>query len=1005
MRFGWSRSTEFDEPSSSSLPLHWNRTDNSCENYEISAFSSLNAHFRALNDQSPNILQDQPMLLMDEPINPSREAPDAARVNAAIFAAKWSGYQGTEPQHYQAHFNEICEIVGHPNPSDDLDNHDFEFQQPAPTPGDRNGVADVFLRGRFVLEYKKPGKNLDDAYSQALRYRDSLGNPPLLIVSDFENIRIHTNFTGTVSDVYTISLDDLRNVETRGKRKSALGKETKSPLSVYQVLRYCFYEPGNLKPPQTPEHLTQAAAEVFRKISDELQTWNSRKDAEIARFLSQLLFCMFASDMGLLKKQLMTEFTQDLGDNPAVVFPARLCRLFDAMCDGDPISAPPIKRFNGGLFNGNAHNLEIGSSIMPLIREADALDWSQIEPAIFGTLFERIYNPEKRAQHGRHYTSRKDIETLVKPVVMTPLRRDWDVVKSEARAVDREEAATKIQGFLDRLGGVRILDPACGSGNFLYVVLNLLHGLEREVITWALDFGIDPPLPRVHPRQLLGIEIDEYAHQIASVVVWIGHIQNGARVGNVENRDPILDPLDNIDCRDAIIDDTGDEPRPAEWPKVDFIVGNPPFLGNYMMRQELGDDYVEQVYEVWSDSVPSRADFCAYWFANATRCIVESRYVRVGLLATQNIRGGDSRPVLDTIVQVGNIFFAESDRDWLLDGASVHTSIIGFDDGTETDLVLDGEDVSVIHSNLTSRTANLTLAKRLKENANISFKGIVKQGHFELDDATARKILNARNPHSKPNSDVVKPFINAKDIVGLPSNTWIIDFGNAITELEASDYIEPFAYIERHVKSERPQMRGEEGTRWWMHQRPRPAFRAAITGLSRYLVTPQVSKHRIFKWVPSTTLPSNAVVAFAREDDYFFGVLHSRPHEVWALAMGTQLREKESGFRYTPTTCFETYPFPHPSVDQRDAISNAAENLARRRENVLTPTESTPDALLREMTLTNVYNKNQRWLQLDHGKLDRAVFDAYGWTENPVDLDDDTILERLLELNLSREPA
>ncbi len=942
------------------------------------------------------------MLLMDEPINPSLAAPNGVQSMVHDFRFKWRDYQGTEPQHYQAHFNEICEIVGVEKPSDDLENQDFDFQKSAPTPGDRNGVADVFLRDHFVMEYKKPGKNLDDANSQALRYRDGLGNPPLLIVSDFETVRIHTNFTGTVSDTYTITLDDLHDIEQNATRKSALGIVSESPLSVYQVLRYCFHEPGNLKPSHTPDQLTQAAADVFWKISDELQRFNPNKDAEIARFLSQLLFCMFASDVGLLKKQLMTEYTQEVGDSPAEVFTARLNQLFDWMNEGNHIASPPIKRFNGGLFDGSKHDLEIVTSIMPLVRQADALDWSQIEPAIFGTLFERVYNPEKRAQHGRHYTSRADIETLVEPVVMTPLRRDWDNIRSSVRADDGDLAKVTTQDFVDRLGKVSILDPACGSGNFLYVALNLLHGLEREVITWAIEFGIDPPEPRIHPRQLLGIEIDEYAHQLASVVVWIGHLQNGARVGNIEDRDPILDPLDNIDCRDAIIDDSGPEPRPADWPEVDFIVGNPPFLGNYLMRQLLGDDYVEILYKVWSESVPSRADLCAYWFANATRHIADSRYVRAGLLATQNIRGGDSRPVLDRINEVGNIFFAESDRDWLLDGASVHTSMIGFDDGTETDLVLDGKNVNVIHSNLTSRAANLTLARRLEENANISFKGVVKQGHFELDDGTARKIISASNPHPKPNSDVVKPFINAKDIVGLPSNTWVVDFGNSMTEIEASDYIEPFAYIERLVKTERPHMRGEEGTRWWMHQRPRPAFRAAISDLTRYLVTPQVSKHRIFKWVPSNTLPSNAVVAFAREDDYFFGVLQSRIHQVWGLATGSQL---ESRPRYTPTTCFETFPFPRPAADQLNAISDVAESMAERRVNVLTPTASTPDKMRREMTLTHIYNRMDRWLQFDHEKLDRAVFDAYGWSEDPADLDDDTILERLLELNLSRDPV
>ena len=588
------------------------------------------------------------MLLMDEPFNPSRDAPSAAQALASDFAHRWASYQGNEVQHFQAHFNELCEIVGHENPHDDLNNHDFEFNQRVRTATGGQGEADVFLRDHFIMEYKKLGLDLDAAYNQNLRYRDGLGNPPLLIVADFETIRIHTNFTGTVSDTYTITLDDLSDIEQNATRKSALGIVSESPLSVYQVLRYCFHEPGNLKPSHTPDQLTQAAADVFWKISDELQRHNPNKDAEVARFLSQLLFCMFASDVGLLKKQLMTEYTQEVGESPAEVFTARLNQLFDWMNEGNHIASPPIKRFNGGLFDGLKPDLEIVTSIMPLVRQADALDWSQIEPAIFGTLFERIYNPEKRAQHGRHYTSRADIETLVEPVVMTPLRRDWDNLKSSIRAADADLAKMTTQDFIDRLGKVSILDPACGSGNFLYVALNLLHGLEREVITWAIEFGIDPPEPRIHPRQLLGIEIDEYAHQLASVVVWIGHLQNGARVGNIEDRDPILDPLDNIDCRDAIIDDSGPEPRPADWPEVDFIVGNPPFLGNKRMREEMGDEIVERIYGLWGDNVPNGADLCAYWFEKARTQIADGKVKRAGLLATQAIRGGRSRIVLQT---------------------------------------------------------------------------------------------------------------------------------------------------------------------------------------------------------------------------------------------------------------------------------------------------------------------------------------------------------------------
>ena len=674
------------------------------------------------------------------------------------------------------------------------------------------------------------------------------------------------------------------------------------------------------------------------------------------------------------------------------------------MSVGDPIEVPPIKHFNGGLFDGTPNNLKIGSSIMPFVCEADALDWSQIEPAIFGTLFERIYNPEKRAQQGRHYTSRKDIETLVEPVVMAPLRRDWDNIKSGIRAADADLARVSVQDFVDCLGNVRILDPACGSGNFLYVALNLLHSLEREVITWALDFGIHPPETRVHPRQLLGIEIDEYAHQLASVVVWIGHIQNEARVGNVGNRDPILDPLDNIDCRDAIIDNSTGEPKPAEWPEADFIVGNPPFLGNTNMRPDLTDYYVDQLYEVWGDHVSARADFCAFWFEIARKQISDGKASRAGLLATQGIRGIDSRGAIDKIKESGDVFFAESERDWEKrpGGADVRVAMVGFDDGTEQEKILDGQRVNVIHSDLTSRTADLTKANPLRENLDIAYKGIDRTGPFHITEQVALQMLGSSNPSGTRNADVIKPYLTASDVTKVPSNDWIIDFGVDMMEDEAKLYELPFEHVTNNVKPFRD-VRPKVRSAWWLLSSTRRGMRDSIKPLHRYIVTPRHSKYRVFVWVEHPTLPDGSLVVFAREDDFFMGILQSRVHVVWSLAKGSKL---ESRPRYPHTQCFDTFPFPHPSSEQRKAVAEAAKTLVTHRENSL----SGPFALDNNMkktenTLTNLYNRNPAWLQADHAELDQAVFDAYGWTEDPADLDDDTILERLLELNLSREPA
>lgn len=953
--------------------------------------------------------QAQPSLLMDRPINPSRISPEVAQAKASSFAEKWHNFQFNEPQYYQAHFNELCEIVGHEVPSYRVGYGNFEFQQPAPTPGNRRGFADVYLRDHFIMEYKKRGKSLDEAYTQALKYRDSLGNPPLLIVSDFETIRIHTNFTGTVSDTYTITLDDLHHLESEATRKDALGVEGASPLSVYQVLRYCFFEPGNLKPVQTPEKITETAADAFREISDELQEWNSGKHTEIARFLSQLLFCMFASDMGLLEKGRLTKMMDALGDSPSQVFQRRLTRLFADMSKGDHDTTPPIRWFDGGLFDRQPHDLEIDGSLMQLIREADALDWSQIEPSIFGTLFERVFNPEKRAQHGRHYTSRTDIETIVEPVVMVPLHREWDKVKSDVfrKRLTPEDSYKVVQEFLVRLGEVRILDPACGSGNFLYVALNLMHGLEREVIAWALECGLEPPVPQVHPRQLLGIENDEYAHQLASVVVWIGHIQNELRVGSdVENREPILEPLDNIELRDAILDLSSNELCPAEWPEVDFIVGNPPFLGSHLIREELGEDYTKQIQQVWQDRVPATADLCTFWFEQARSHIADGKAKRAGLLATQGIRGVASRHVLERIKESGDIFFAESDRDWRLEGAAVHTSMVGFDDGSEKERVLDGKRVDVIHSNLTSGRVDLTKARRLKENLGIAFKGTHKTGPFNIPEDVAQEMLNSTNPDGRSNGDVVKPFLIARDVMDIPRNHWIIDFDADMSEEEASKYIAPFNYIETHVKPYREERPRLGRYPWWIHHGLSTGMRRSLEKLDRFIVTPRHSKHRVFSWVEHPTLPDGALVVFARDDDYFMGILHSRPHRVWSLAMGSQLRDKASGFRYTHMSCFETFPFPRPTDEQQENIAELAKTLTWHRGNMLGPIIVPPNnRVVRIITLTSLYNEYDRWLKQDHLYIDKAVFAAYGWGEDPEELDDDTILERLLELNLTREGA
>ena len=506
----------------------------------------------------------------------------------------------------------------------------------------------------------------------------------------------------------------------------------------------------------------------------------------------------------------------------------------------------------------------------------------------------------------------------------------------------------------------------------------------------------------------------------------------------------MLDPIESIQLKDAIID-LSDPERPKEpaWPSADFIVGNPPFLGGNKIRAELGDPYVDLLFALYDGRVPAFSDLCCYWFEKARFQIQHGNGGRAGLLATQGIRGRANRRVLERIKETGDIFFAESDRDWILDGATVHVSMVGFDKSVEHRRQLDGTVVATINANLTS-AADTTAARKMGDSLNICFMGPSKKASFDISDQQAISFLLAPNPDGRPNSNVVRPWSNALDVTRRPRCMWIIDFGNDMVASEAARYEQPFEYVAKVVKPERVgrrESRIEEN--WWRFGRPRVELRRALVGLPRFIATPAVAKHRLFAWCPDTLVPDQQLLVFAKSDACFFGILQSRAHEVWARAQGTQVRERESGFRYTPTTCFETFAQPAPSKTQAMEIAAAADELDRLRNGWLNPPEWTREEVLTfpgsldgpwaryvenpnsrgigtvhyrrlvpldagcakelaKRTLTNLYNQRPAWLANAHRRLDEAVFAAYGW---PPDLTDDEILARLLELNLAICPA
>ena len=901
--------------------------------------------------------------------------PGAPQMRPEEFVAKWRNISFGEKQASQEMFLDICALVGHPSPVSYGNKEVFTLEKPVP-----GGFADAFLEERFGWEFKGSDGDLDQALIQLLRYQVYLKTPPLLIVSSFKTIRIRTNFPGMETVRHEIPVAELDQ-----------------PAHL-EMLKWAFFAPAQLRPNRSVEDVTRETADLFQAIVSDMEQRN--EDAEkLARYLNQIVFCLYAEDAGLLPDGLFTQVLRQQFRNPKV-FNQAVSGLFEQMSGGGLFGATEIAHFDGDLFS-TTDTIELSTVALQRLVEASGKNWRNIEPSIFGTLFERALDASKRAYLGAHYTSADDIMLVVDPVLMDPLRREWESARQEVDDFlgndDHPAARARLEAFQRRLASVTVLDPACGSGNFLYLALRSLLDLEKSVIDFGAAQGWHDLAPTVKPDQMLGIEINHYAAELARTSLWIGYIQWHQTNGFPYTHNPILTPLDTIRQTDAILSN-GDTANPQEpdWPDTEFIIGNPPFLGGKLLRTELKDEYVDALFGLYEGRVPAEADLVCYWFEKARAMIAEDRAKQAGLLATQGIRGGANRRVLQHIKETGDIFLAHSDRPWILDGAAVHISIVGFDDGSEAKRELDGNPVASINANLTVGI-DLTMAGRLKDNLGIAFMGDTKGGPFDIPESVALNLINQPNPDGRENRDVVRPRVNGKDITSRPSGTWIIDFGVDLSIVESALYEAPFEYVNTHVRPIREKSRSKVSN-WWIHERPRPEMRQALQGLERYITTPTTAKHRLFTWLPAKVLPDHSLIVVAHDDDYAFGVLQSHTHELWALNMGTQLETRP---RYTPTTCFETFPFPEPTPEQRETIAEAARELNKLREGWLNPPNTTASELKRR-TLTNLYNARPTWLQMAHERLDASVADAYGWPPDPPDA---AILERLLALNLQRAGA
>ncbi|MDH5829562.1 class I SAM-dependent DNA methyltransferase [Luteimonas sp. M1R5S18] len=950
---------------------------------------------------------------------------------AGDFIARWQGVAASELSTSQSFLIDLCRLLGvdapHPTPE-----QDYMFERPISfAHGDGStsaGRIDLYRRGAFVLESKKVRlgshtKGFDDALlrarSQAEGYARALpaaeGRPPFVVVVDVgQRIELYSEFSRSGATYvpfpdprsHRIALDDLRRPEVRER------------------LRRVWLDPLSLDPSRESARVTREIADRLARLARSLEKGADGQpghDPEaVARFLMRCLFTMFAEDVELLPRDSLRDLLARHADQPDVAM-RMLAQLWRDMDAGgfSAVLAGEVLRFNGKLFK-QPDTLPLDRDQIGLLLEAARADWKHVEPAIFGTLLERALSPKDRHKLGAHYTPRAYVERLVLPTVIEPLRREWSEAQAAAgtlAAEDKADAAVaELRRFHHRLCTMRVLDPACGSGNFLYVTLEHLKRLEGEVLN-ALDELGDRQTglaiggeradatagETVDPHNLLGIELNPRAAAIAEVVLWIGYLQWHYRTrGDVHPPQPVIRDFRNIECRDAVLafdrmeyvtDERGvpvtrwdgetmkpspvtgepvpDEaarkpveryvnPRKAAWPEADFVVGNPPFIGNKRMRTALGDGYVEALRGAWPE-VPETSDFVMYWWHFAAQLTRRGAVERFGFITTNSIRQAFNRRVIetalaspaskaaqtpssprkrgstlaeaataDTTEAIKNkpdrplwLVFAIPDHPWVdaTDGAAVRISVTVGErkprsEGTlgrlakviderpgaeqETEVTLQ-EKRGVLQTDL-SAGANVVGAMRLQSNRGMSFMGVILVG--------GGFVVAADDPLLAAEPGALRRYVNGRDLAQSPRNVWVIDFFGLSDEAARLRYPASFQRVYDRVRPERLEVKRQSHRRdWWLFGEKRPAMREALAGLRRFIGTTETAKFRNFVFLDSELLPDQKVRVIADDKGETLGVLSSIVHDRWASAAGARMGVGND-LVYNNTTCFDPFPFP-----------------------------------------------------------------------------------------------
>ena len=1019
-----------------------------------------------------------------DPISPAERAEQLRRL-----AGEWSETNANERASFQSWLIRFCEALGVAPPTPPTD--DYRFELPVHVV-DREGrestnFIDCWKRQHFAIEAKAfaegagADRGLRKAYGQLRNYMAHVSGdaPPYLMVVDVpRTLIVWDRWSGSYGDFAAGRRLPLASLHEREEDVA--------------LLVDIFERPAARDPRGRAQRVTKEIAERLARLAAALED-RGLETERVARFLMRCVFSCFAEDVGLLPQQLFRrtlETARGAGD------PEHLRRaltlLWETMDSGGMFGAELLRRFNGHFFR-TVEALPLRPEEVQLLVDASAHDWSRVEPSIFGTLLVRALDPEERHRLGAEYTPREYIERLVEPTVVEPIRERWTAVQAAVLQLEEQQrqaeakkaeqpkvygarragakepalpkpiadAVAQLRGFHEWMRGLSFLDPACGSGNFLYVTMAAVKRIELEVLNEIDRLSHDQRgliLDEVHPRQFHGIEVKPWAREIAELTLWIGYHQFWREThGGRTPPDPVLEDTGTIECRDAVLawdaivhrpekDRLDPTPRivhpvtgelvpdpnarlpyyeyvgarPAEWPRADFIIGNPPYLGEKRQREVLSEGYVDAMRAAYPASFEN-VDLVLYWWYRSALLVDRGDTIRAGLITTNSIRQQKNRFALEgEIPDSVGVAWAIADHPWIeeSDGAAVRVSmtVIAKEPPSATLVSVDEHALIIgvrrtlrLNSDLTAHADVASVAALpLKANSGVAAQGFKLVGSgFLVGESEAHKLLRADRSYS----DILRRYRNGRDLASRPRDVWVIDFAMR-EESDARRYSQLFDIVRDRVKPERDaNKRAIRAKYWWRFGEPNPNLRQIVDGLDRYIATVEVSKYRYFVFLESDVAPDGSLIVVASRESYILGVLSSIIHVTWALASGGRLGVGNDP-RYSRALCFSSFPFPHSASAAPAEISDLAERLDAHRKGAIARDE--------RVTMTGMYNVVEKLrsgepltakeraiheiaacgvLRDLHDELDPKVAEAYGW---PWPMEREEILERLVALHDER---